>query len=256
MIDLEHFSLEEIPYGKLENFGLTREMIDDLPQVITQRLMASRATPPIPVLTNGQNGEKVMSLARITLVRLQDGTVDVMLAPRWKAYDLDAYSDALQRNLLDGKVIMADIEGKGTCYGQYDDCIQQVMTVPVGVIRQNIDIIKRNRPYMSHAQAEIIAKGKVLELCDPNGSMASIGIDLEEICGIRYADGDTIAWEQEKKAERLPKYNFGIFGCWQADDNNCLTYTPESDFTQELWNEQRRAGQQNAASESMRQIHV
>ena len=256
MMTYEQFKAEEIPYEKLEKFGLTREMVEDLPQVITLRLQAGRATPPMPILTDGQDGKKTMSLARITLTRLTDGTVDVVLAPRWTARDLDKYSDSQQRSLLAGKIITTDIEGKGLCYGQYDESIQQVMTVPVGVIRQNIDIIQRKRPYMSNAQAEIIAKGKVLELHAPNGDVASIGIDLEDLCGIRFANGEALLWEQEKTAERLPKYNFGIFGCWQADDNNCLSYTPESEFTPELWDEQRRAGQQNATKENMRNIHI
>ena len=254
-MNYEQFKTEEIPYAQLEKFGLRKEMVEDLPQVISSRLLAGRATPPLPILTDGQDGKKTMSLARVRLVRMADGTVNVALAPRWTARDLDQYSDSQQRNLLAGKVILTDIEGKGACYGQYDDSIQQVMTVPVGVIRQNIDIILRNRPYMSNAQAEIIAKGKILELHTPTGDTTSIGIDLEEVDGIRYANGEALLWEQEKSAERLPKYNFGLWGCWQADENNCLSYTPESDFTPEMWDEQRRAGQQNAASENMRHIH-
>lgn len=256
MMKLRHFTPEDIPYEKLEKFGLTREMVEDLPQVITQRLMAARATPPLPVITDGQNGEKVMSLARISLIRLQDGTVDVMLAPRWKAYDLDIYSNAQQQKLLDGKVIMTNVEGKGLCYGQYDDSIQQVMTVPVGVIKQNIEIIHHNSPHMTDNQTESVAMGKIVELQEPEGSMTSIGIDLEEICGIRFAEGDAVAWEQEKKASQLPQYSFGLFGCWKEDENGCLSYIPENEFTPEMWNEQRRAGQQNAARESMTHLHI
>ena len=251
----EHFKQDEIPFEKLEKFGLTKEMIEDLPQVITLRLLAARATPPLPIMTDNQDGKKTQSLARISLVRLDDGTVDVVLAPRWIACDLDKFSDGQQRNLLAGKVIMTDIEGRGVCYGQYDESIQQVMTVPIGVIRQNINIIQRSRPYMSNAQAEIIAKGKVLELHSPDGQLASIGIDLEEVIGLRFANGEAILWEQEKSAERLPKYNFGIFGCWQADENNCLSYIVEDDYTPEMWDEQRRAGQQNAANENMRHMN-
>ena len=106
---LEHFKQDEIPFEKLEKFGLTKEMIEDLPQVITLRMLAARATPPLPIMTDNQDGKKTQSLARISLVRLDDGTVDVVLAPRWIACDLDKFSDGQQRNLLAGKVIMTDV---------------------------------------------------------------------------------------------------------------------------------------------------
>ena len=52
MANKEHFKQEEIPYGILANipygilakFGLTQEMIEDLPQNVIHRLLSSRTT--------------------------------------------------------------------------------------------------------------------------------------------------------------------------------------------------------------------
>ena len=247
----ERFKSDELPYDKLEEFGLTHEMIEDFPMVISQRFLAGMPTPPLPILTDSQDGKKILSLARVTLVRMDDGTVDLYLAPRWEANDLEDYSESQQRNLLAGKVIITENEEKGSCYCQYDDCIQQVISVPVAVIRQNINHLQSKIPFMTNADAELVAKGKVLELHSPDGGLASIGIDLEGESGLRFANGDAELWEQDKMADRLPKYNFGIFGCWKADENNCLSYISEKEFTDEIWEEQRRAGQQSRIKENM-----
>jgi hypothetical protein len=245
----ERFKSEELPYKKLEEFGLTREMIDDLPMVVSQRMMAGMPTPPLPIKTDSQEGKKILSLARLTLVRTEKGEVDIRLAPRWTARDLENYTESQQRNLLNGKVIMAESEEKGMCYCQYDDCIQQVISVPVAVIKHNVYSISGIE--VKNSEAEQILKGKVVELDSPYGGIVSIGIDLEGEYGIRFANGDAELWEQDRNAERLPKYNFGIFGCWQADENNCMSYISENEYTEEIWEEQRRAAQQSRVRANM-----
>ena len=69
--------------------------------------------------------------------------------------------------------------------------------------------------------------------------------------GIRISNGSRMAWKEETQVERLPKYNFGIYGCWMADDLGNLSYVPEDSYTREMEAEQVRAGQQHAASAQM-----
>lgn len=255
MVDFERFTEGEIPYEKLARFGLTREMIDDLPSVIQQRLLASRETPVLPIITVNQEGEKIKSEARISLVRLPDNSVDVALSPRWETYDLTAFTENQQRQLLGGKVIIADVDGKGECYVQFDDAIQQVMSVPVGVIKQNISLIERNFN-ISGKQSDDIGKGKIIQLADERGNITSLGIDLQAITGLRAADGDALNWQRDAKADQLPEYSFGMYGCWKTDDNGNLSYIYDKDFTPEIEAEMRRVGQQHAAGQNMRQMHV
>ena len=77
----EKFSEQEIPYGTLEKFGLTQTMVEDLPQSIMNRLLESRWTPVLPIITEDEYGEKHKAAARIKLVRKTDGSVDVCFAP-------------------------------------------------------------------------------------------------------------------------------------------------------------------------------
>ena len=84
MTNFETFTQQEIPYGILQKFGLTQEMIDDLPGNVMHRFLTSRTTPVLPITTENVEGEKVSTLARISLVRVGDGTVDVCFAPQWE----------------------------------------------------------------------------------------------------------------------------------------------------------------------------
>lgn len=254
MANYEIFTEQEIPYGILEKFGLTHEMIDDLPQNVMQRLLAGRATPVLPIVTENTEGHKVNSLARISLVRMNDGTVDICFAPRWVDENLNEFTSEQQEKLKKGGVATAVMPGKGSCYVQFDETINQVMAVPMAVINHNIAILIRSFD-LGGKDKDILEDGGVVEM-KVDDKTVSAGIDLNEMSGIRIANGDIIAWQQDATTDRLPKYNFGLFGCWMADDENVLTYVAEEDYTQEILDEQKRMQTQNAAEARMGQLKV
>ena len=84
---IERFTQKEIPYDILMKFGLSQIMIDDLPENVTKRFLSGRTTPVLPIVMENAEGETVQSHARISLVRLSDGTVDVCFAPQWEDED-------------------------------------------------------------------------------------------------------------------------------------------------------------------------
>ena len=252
MTSYERFTRQEIPYGILEKFGLTQEMMEDLPNNVTERFLSGRATPVLPVITENAEGETVQSHARISLVRLPDGTVDVCFAPKWVDEDLKDFTQEQQEKLRLGEVTTAMMPGKGRCFVQFDDTISQVMAVPVEIINQNISLLTRSFTISDDAKARL-QDGGIVEL-EINNQILSAGIDLNELTGIRVANGDIMAWQEDAKADRLPKYNFGIYGCWLADDENVLSYVKEKDYTEEMDRELTRAGNQNAAREQMKQM--
>lgn len=255
MANFETFTDGEIPYKRLEQFGLTREMVEDLPQSVFRRLLSSRDTPVLPITTINQDGQAVRSEARISLVRLTDGRVDIALSPKWDTSDLTNFNDSQQRSLLSGKVLLLDIPEKGICFVQYDDTIQQAMTVPVDIIRHNIGLVQQEHG-LTDKQVEDIAKGKIIQLSDERGNIASVGVDLRQMSGLRTASGDALAWQEEAKSDNLPEYSFGIYGCWKTDDSGSLSYVKEDDYTPEMFAEQKRIGQQNATGQNMRQMHI
>ena len=250
MTNFETFTQQEIPYGILQKFGLTQEMIDDLPGNVMHRFLTSRTTPVLPITTENVEGEKVSTLARISLVRVGDGTVDVCFAPQWEDEDLTNFSAEQQEILKNGGVTTAMMPGKGRCFVQFDDTINQVMAVPTTIINQNISILTRSL-HLDKTDKETLEEGGVVQM-QINGQTVSAGIDLNETSGVRIANGDIITWQEDAKADRLPRYNFGIFGCWLADDDNVLSYVAEDDFGPELQEEQKRAGAANAAQAQMK----
>lgn len=254
MANFERFTHEEIPYGTLAKFGLTQEMIDDLPTNVMNRFLSARATPVLPLVMENIEGEKVQSFARVSLVRLNNGAVDVCFAPKWEDEDLNEFSPEQQELLREGKAIKANMPGKGDCYVQLDESINQVMMVPVNIIDQNISVLTRSFN-MTEDEQETLQKGDVIEI-NYRDIMISAGIDLNELSGIRIVDGDVIDWQRDAKADKLPKYNFGLFGCWMSDDNNMLSYVPEEEYDEEMVLEQKRVGLQNAAEENQKQLKM
>ena len=94
--------------------------------------------------------------------------------------------------------------------------------------------------HVTGAEIQKIQNGEVLTI-DLNDELVSVGIDLNTKTGIRYAAGDEQVWNRESKRE-WDKYTFGAFGCWVMDDNGNLDYVSEEDYTEELWNEQKKQG--------------
>jgi hypothetical protein len=46
----------------------------------------------------------------------------------------------------------------------------------------------------------------------------------------------------EQRTRDWDKFTFGIYGCWVMGEDGNLDYVKEEDYTDELWNEQKKAG--------------
>ena len=83
-----NFDENEMPYGTLERFGLTQEMIEDLPTDVLQNILNGRHSPVLPVHIIADDGEEVKARTRFCLVRTPEGNVDVLFFPKLDEYDL------------------------------------------------------------------------------------------------------------------------------------------------------------------------
>lgn len=249
------FTIDSIPYEQLEKFGLTQQMIEDLPQKVIEDILNGKYSPSLPLCYTDENNEKVNIYAKIGLVRTQDGNVGVSLIPRRKEMDLEEYNEVQKRFLLAGDVIMVGATEQNTaCYVQFSEEMNQVITVPIDVIHHNLNIYATCLAAvddMPEFKMEMVRSGKVTEF-GKDEKMVTIGIDLNTPKGIRRVMGDEQAWILEKNEGILSKFNFGIYGCWMLDDNNNLSYVPESDYNQEMYDQLSRAATQNASSYRMR----
>lgn len=241
------FEESEVPYKTLGQFGLTQEKIEDLPLWALEDIGQGRRSPVLPVsVTNGE-GETVRSRTRFALVRMDDGKADVVFYPVLEHSPLENYSREQLEELLSGKAVMADVqdaEGRRTkAFVQIDRETNQVMSVPTPVIGRNLDVLK-DELGLSPAELNVMQKGEPLTLIMDDEQITA-GIDLNDKTGIRIDQGDSRKWKENTKRE-WDKYTFGCYGCWVMDDDGNLDYVPEEEYTEELWNEQKKSAQRNA----------
>ena len=240
------FEENEMPFDILERFGLTQTMIEDLPTDVLQNIYNGRKSPVLPVHITADDGEEVKARTRFSLVRTEEGGVDVLFYPQLDEYDLKLFNESQSQNLLAGKPIIGHLEsnevGKelgGKSFFQLDPESKQVMSVPMPVIGRNMQYVA-NRYHLRGAEMQKLQNGDALSILNVDDEEITMGIDLNSKTGIRFAAGDEQTWKREAKRE-WDKYNFGAFGCWVVEDGD-LDYIHEEDYSEEMWQEQKKVG--------------
>ncbi len=104
------FEENEMPFDILERFGLTQTMIEDLPTDVLQNIYNGRKSPVLPVHITADDGEEVKARTRFSLVRTEEGGVDVLFYPQLDEYDLKLFNETQNQNLLAGKPIIGHLE--------------------------------------------------------------------------------------------------------------------------------------------------
>lgn len=234
----------EMPYSILDRFGLTQEMVEDLPIDVLKSIYEGQTSPVLPVQVTMDDGEVMKTRTRFSLFRKQDGSVDIMFYPVLDEFDIKSFNESQQEKLLANKTIIEykdknNTEKKIKCFMQLDKEINQVLSVPTPVIGHNLQIIADNFKLIA-SEIKSLQNGEVLTIIS-NNQQVSLGIDLHSRSGIRFAAGNEEQWERESKRE-WEKYTFGAFGCWVMDEDGNLDYVRDEDYTEEMWNEQKKHG--------------
>ena len=87
----------EVPYETLAKYGLTREMIADLPMHVLEDIGQGRRSPVLPIQVEDENENVIKSRTRFALVRMEDGKVDVMFYPVLSQAPLAQYDQEQQK---------------------------------------------------------------------------------------------------------------------------------------------------------------
>ena len=106
----KRFHREEYPLDILAEFGLTEEMIYDLPEFVHETLERGGKSPLLPICVEQPFGT-THAYAKFCLIETEEG-LDVMFSPKLKTINLDAFSDEERQALLSGKVIVAMVDDK------------------------------------------------------------------------------------------------------------------------------------------------
>ena len=109
------FNPQEIPYDILKEYGVTEKMIEDLPEGIKQRFLSGKETAPLELILEDNGDEQKTFFAKISLVRKDDDSIDVMFHPEMNTIDLDSFAGKNAKLLREGKVVHT-----GDIVAQYD----------------------------------------------------------------------------------------------------------------------------------------
>lgn len=247
------FADEEIPFEVLKRFGLSQEMIEDLPQNVLSGIRDGRRSPVLPICYTCEDGTQVHDRARFSLVRNEEtNEVKVMFYPKQTRVTLDMFNDAEQALLREGKAIIGTMTTKDgrdvQAFHQLDADTLQVLSVPTPVIGNNLQVLA-DHFQLSAAELTCLKNGEPLTIADEKEEV-TFGIDLNDPKGFRHCMGNTQKWK-ELAGQTMDTYTFGIFGCWVKDDAGDLNYVPEDEYTETMWEAQKRIGMSRASAHKM-----
>ena len=239
------FCRGDYPLDVLGEFGLTESMMLDLPNEVHETLEMGGMSPLLPIKIKQPFGYSLCN-AKFCLTQQEDGT-GILFAPKLKEADLTNFLQPERELLLQGKVIVADVEeavtkedgteekSKIKAFVQVDLDTNNVVYAPTQIIGRNIQTITDEFD-LTDEDIEGFYKGELVtvETPDSNGKPAylTIGIDLFSDKGVLIVPGNATRW-QKAAHKSMPEYSFGSEGCW-VNKHGLLTYYSEDEFTQDI----------------------
>lgn len=218
------FSDAEMPFKILRKFGLTQEMIGDLPTHALTQIAEGYRSPVLPIEFTDEQGNTYKSRTRFSLYRMEDNRVDVLFYPQLQQAQLEKFSEENRNKLQSDKAIidkMTTADGKEIqAFLQIDKGTQQILFVPTPVIGRNLQVIV-DEFHLSNAELSCLQNGNLLTIMADDDTI-TVGVDLNESTGIRISAGDERKWSAEVKKD-WEKYNYRCFGCWTMDEEETLT---------------------------------
>ena len=208
------FSINEIPYGQLKNYGITRTMLLDMPKQALSSILNGKLSPLLAI--NGSDGLTYPS--KIRLKRDGQGHVMVIISPKLKEMDVKRHNldkEEAER-LRKGEVILKD--GK---YMKFDKETNQVIETEASKIKiekrlaeilESVEDIK-----LGEVQKQRIREGKPVEL-KKGDTTVTVGIDLDTKTGVRLLKGDLDMWRRRQLVE-WDRITPGATGYWQTSEN-------------------------------------
>lgn len=236
---MKKFTENEIPYDDFSKMGFSQEMIDDLPENIMTRLLSGEKTPLLSSSIKDSNGNPLK--ATIWMTRQENGVVEGFYRPFDNVRDYSDFNKKQQKTLLSGGIVMTILNGSPKSYYQMDEDTNRILSCPVDCISKNFEGLKQSVPEVDE---KTFAEGKT-QTIEMDGKAITVGIDLSDPKGYRVVDGKEENWKLEKA--ELPKYSFGLYGCWVSDNDHNLSYVEEDNYTEDMVKAQSEVIEKNKA---------
>lgn len=265
---------EEIPFMSLEKVGLTRQMVEDLPEDAQERILAGRLSPVLPLTIRGKDGMEYEGRGCFSLFMREDGSVSARIHPvmepvgetmhvamldsetgRLSVREIptaERYSAKVIDELREGRVVLdylylADGQ-KQRAFLQLDEETQQIIGIPAQAIGQNLQAVSLGLD-LSAAEDACLQNGRLVSFSNDDDEMLTVGLDLQSPTGIRFAVGDEKKWKDSRRRD-WDKYELGVNGCWMTDDDGNLQYVSDEEFDEyDIWNEVEKQRERKARTE-------
>lgn len=264
----------EIPYAELEKAGLTRQMIEDLPEDVQEKILAGRLSPVLPLAVSSRSGHVYEGRGRFSFFTREDGSVGVHIHPVMEPLgdrmfvsarntetgeheireiaSSDLYSQQVLEQLREGRVVLGEMlkedGGRERAFLQLDDETQQIIAVPARMIAPNLQAVSLGLD-LSASEDACLQNGHLVSYSNEEDEQLTIGLDLQSPTGIRFAVGDERKWMDNRKRD-WDKYELGVNGCWMTDDDGNLQYISDEEFEEyDVWNEMEKQRDRKAHAE-------
>lgn len=235
MVNQKKFLMNEMPWDKLKEIGMTEEAFLDLPKDSIDRIMTGNLSPLMKMKFLDTNGNAIklpesMKLsqsengvvpAKFRLQREADGKVSLVLHPKKNEIDLmigeTVITEQQLKHLKEQESVRTLVRKDGKdemCYVQLDSDLNVLhmtrennITIPnaIGDVTIGQEIEQRLR------------EGKPVEL-DVGDTKVTVGVDLNARNGFRVVEGDMDEWKQ-RKLEQWDRITPGIKGYWKTSEN-------------------------------------
>lgn len=256
------FHRDDYPLDVLGEFGLTENMLYDLPDFVHENLEMGGLSPLLPIKIEQPFGYS-HCYAKFCLRHMQDG-VGVMFAPKLKEANLSNFRPEERDLLLQGKVIIANIDEpitkedgtedvrKVKAFVQLDMDTNGVVYAPSKIIGRNIQTIADVFD-MDDESIESLCNGELVSLTEKdragNPINVTVGINLLSDKFVVLFPGNAMQWNRAAN-KKMPEYSFGNDGCW-VNKNGVLRYVDEDHFTQDILEAMERQKRQSGILQEM-----
>ena len=252
----KRFHREDYPLDILAEFGLSEEMIYDLPDFVHETIEMGGKSPLLPITIQQPFGETRLH-AKFCLFETENG-MDVLFFPKLKSINLDQFAEHDKKLLLAGKVIVSDIEDRKDgadegeelhiikAFVQIDKDTNDVLYTPTQIIGRNLSAIAGEYD-LDGEQLQRFWKGELVTITESNvqgvEEPVTIGVDLFTDKGVIVIPGTAEHWENIGR-RTMPEYSFGNDGCW-VNRHGQLQYVPDEEFTKEIYDVLNRNAKAN-----------
>ena len=225
MIAKSKFLENEIPYRMLEELGISKKNVLDMPKDLIEPLVNGRITPLILAKYQAENGKVVEMPMKLQLFREENGEVNLMTYQMRKTLEKGnlRLSEQEQNRLKEGETLKREVRENGIRKQKYIQLDQEtnglVMrdTATVKVMEKLREMEKVNDIELGTNQKQAAAEGKPVEL-SVGDQKVTVGVDLREPQGFKVVNGDMKEWERQMKIKYDHEHE-GFMGYVMTEEN-------------------------------------